>query len=198
MTLLSVLIWATSWWSYQHSLPNDPLLAKHFSRQEITQLDNIRTFFNQQIMKNCHEDSSIKACYQQYLDRLNKADRPELNISYAEQKNLYKKIDKDLYHKIWQDSVKGRDPGTRKMISRRELGYNMKGTYIKFLQDVARKEPYFHQYTEAIEVAGELPPSLLDGFAYNPSGLDFNNERHQLILAIHFLTFNDQRVNNPK
>lgn len=184
-------------WPYQPSLQNDSTASKYFTKKELKQLDRIRTFFNQQVAKNCRK-SGIETCYQQYLDRLNEASYPKLNISYAKQKNLYNRIDKHLYHKIWQDSVKGRDPVTKKMVSRRELGYNMKGDYMRFLQDVADEEPYFRQYTEAIEAAGELPPSLFDGFAYNPSGLDFSNERHQLILAIHFLTYNDRRATRPK
>ena len=125
-------------------LQDDPILAKHFSREEVEQLDTVRTFFNQQILDMYSNGGDLEDCYQQYLESINtKSSLIQLNIAYDEQKGLYEKINKSLFFKIWKDSVTGRDPSTREMIKVRELGYNLKAEYMDFLKEVAQEEPYF-------------------------------------------------------
>ena len=181
------------------SLDQDSILTKYYDAKEIQQMQTVLHFFDTYVIENCQDSKDTSVCYQQYFDRLSASDSLDIEIPFEEQRTLYlKKITPALFHDIWVYS-----PGQRRMKDGslqyyNAIDYNPSGKYRAFLEDVAKAEPYFKKYVEPITTAGDLSPSLYRGFAFDPNGLDFNDERHRLILAIHFLTVNDRLATQPK
>ncbi|MGB3851337.1 MAG: hypothetical protein WA958_15310 [Tunicatimonas sp.] len=180
---------------FSHSI-DDPIIDRYFTSEDAHQLDSILTFFNQQILSDCQGNKDIVHCYQEYFNRLDTSGI-YTGISYEEQQDLYESIGEVLWKKIWEYQTEKKYDSTSRLVTSKELNYSLQGSYMKFLKDVAEEEPYFKQYVNPIEVSGDLSPALFKGFLYDPSGLDFSNQRHQLIIALHFLTFNDKLNNMP-
>ena len=180
------------------SLTEDTVLMQHYSTEEIAQLEAIVSFFEGYALQDCQGSDSISLCYQQYLNRLWPTDSLIIGVPFKEQNIFYlADLDKGLFHSIWTYSPSRAHLGGDQWQYYNQIDYNRSGRYWKFLKDVAEVEPYFYKYVEPMEAAGDFPPSTYTGFAYNPSGLDFNNERHRLILAVHFLMVNDILVTTP-
>lgn len=180
-------------------LKRDSILTKYYDAEEIKQMQNILSFFDNYIIESCQNSDDISVCYQQYLDRLSASDSLNLGVPFEEQRILYlKEIEPQLFRDIWTYSPGRARKQDGSLQYHNSINYNPTGRYRKFLKDVAEVEPYFNQYVEPITTAGDLSPSLYTGFAYDPSGLNFNDERHRLILAIHFLTVNDRLATHPR
>jgi len=207
---LSYLLIPILWFSFlveKESIQEiDPLLAKHFRQEEIAKLDGIRLFFNEQLLQNCEGSQDLEVCYQQFFDRLKakisseKKENFELGLPIEKQKALYQQIDEILFKEIWRQSTsKAYAPSLDSMVSYSTIDFRTKDSlYIMYLKDVSQEEPLFAQYLEPILNAGHLPLPLTYSMLLNPSGFDFSNPRHQLILAIHFLTLNDQTASRPR
>lgn len=186
------------------SLYSDSLLTKHFNQEEIAQLDSIRTFFNNYVLNTCEGEKTINVCYQQFfgqlLENIEVQTQYHIGVPYAEQEELYEQINEGLFGSIWRHSTpKVYVPSVDSLVTYSTIDLRSQDSrYMEFLKDVSAEEPYFGKYIEPIIDFGHLSPSLTQGMLYNHRDLDFSNERHQLILAIHFLTVNDQEANQPK
>lgn len=191
-----ILILCGSHLSMAQPLEHDALLKKYFSVEELAELDCTRIFFNEQMLDSCEGSQDTKVCYQQFFDYLSKKTSLDSILSYEQQWKFYPDIDRQLFNSIWSYSAyKANELSSVKYYN--AIDYNPTGKYRKFLKEVSEAEPYFTQYVESIETSGTLSPYLLDGFVYDPSGLYFKNARHQLILAIPFMTFNDRMATSP-
>ena len=193
------ILWMLPLLGIPQSIEQDTILAKHYDEKEIDQLRAIVSFFDKYMLNACQRDSNIEACYQQFFDRLSNPNSFNIGIPFEDQSIFYlKDLDQKLFHSIWSYSPSRTQTADDYLQYYNKISYNPTGRYRKFLKNVSKAEPYFNKYVEPIEIAGDLSPSLFKGFLYNPSGLDFNNERHRLILAIHFLIFNDRIATTPK
>lgn len=177
------------------TLQQDTILAKHYRADEIDQLATIVNFFDAHVVSTCQNSDDIKVCYQQYFDHL--SDSFDIAVPFKDQADLYlKSLSKEVFNSIWTYS-----PGRAQLADGtiqwyNAIDYHPEGAYRKFLKDVSEAEPYFAKYVEPIESSGSIAQP--DGFLYDPSGLDFTNVRHRLILAVHFLTYNDQIATQPR
>ena len=162
-------------------------------------MNSIVTFFDEYVQSNCQGGSKITVCYQQFFDRLYDPDNFNIGVSFDEQSEFYlQKLSPRVFNSIWSYSQARVKLADGQLQYYNSINYNALGEYRKFLKDVSEEEPYFKKYVEPIETAGDLSPSSFKGFLYDPSGLDFSDERHRLILAIHFLTFNHKIATTPK
>ena len=180
-------------------LPQDTILTQYYDTEEIEQLDAIVAFFDKHVLQACQGSDSLAVCYQQLFDRLLNSDTLDVGVPFGEQNEFQlSNLDRSLFHSIWTYSASRAHEPNGDSQYYNDINYNRGGQYWRFLREVSGAEPYFRKYVEPVEAAGDLPPSLYTGFAYNPSGLDFNDERHRLILAVHFLTVNNRIATYPR
>ncbi len=178
-------------------LQDDSILTKYYEPDEVEQMEAILIFFDTYVLRACSGNSDIEVCYQQYFDRLLASNDFNIGIPFKDQAELYfKELDKEVIHSIWGYSPNRTQLEGGQMKFYNAIDYNRKGRYWKFMKDVAEAEPYFDKYVEPIEAAGTI--SQPTGFLHDSSGLNFSNERHRLILAVHFLTYNDQIATKPR
>jgi len=78
--------------------------------------------------------------------------------------------------------------------------YNSTGKYYKYLSDLGNQNPIIDKYAEKINASGDF--NGLDihywNVLNNKKHFDINNPNVQLILAIHYLSLNDQEKRNEK
>ena len=172
-------------------------LNDNFTTEQISDLNKISDFFKNQICLNM--DSDFKNCYEriphEYLEATGSGFWT--NIDFEKQKELYGQISKSTFNEIWM-FCKSTEYKTGKEI--KSLCTNSTGKYYKYLSDLGNKNPRIAKYAERINASGDY--NGLDIQYWNvlndKKHFDLNNPNIQLILAIHYLSLNDQEKRNEK
>jgi hypothetical protein len=114
------------------------------------------------------------------------------NVDFDAQKELYSRFESDLFSEIW-DFCKSRN--LRENTTTRKLCLKPDGKYVQFLKDLSDRNPDLEQYYEMITGAGDWESmSLLQQRIFtNPEFYDLKDPSIQVLIAIHYLTQNDQQ-----
>ncbi len=172
-------------------------LNKNFTSEQIADLNKITEFFKSEMC--LHMDSDFKTCYErtphEYLEAT--GNPFWLNIDFEKQKELYQNISKSTFDEIWM-FCKSTEFQTGK--ETKSLCANAIGKYYKYLVDLGKQNPKIAKYAERINASGDYIG--LDIRYWNvlkdKRSFDLNNQNIQLILAIHYLSLNDQEKRNEK
>ena len=170
-------------------------LKAHFNKEQISDLNEIRTFFINQIC-----DSDFKTCYEQTdHDSLlfNEGTGIWKNINFEEQKKLYERISKSTFNEIWDFCDITYYPSKTKT---KFICVAYEGEYLNYLSDIGKVNPKVEKYVDELKATGDFHPLT---FSYqnilkDKISFDLNDPNIQLIIAIHYLSINDQtRRNTP-
>ncbi len=172
-------------------LKDDKTLAKYFNLSEINDLENILHLFENEISKNCNKTTVV--CFKKFLDKARNNINIE-NFEFSERLNgkiIQEKISKSTFDKIWYNSYmftnKNQDSVPVIMIK-------TKSNYIDYLKELSISKPYLKKYLKD----GTSPlNSFIQGTTIlyilnNYEQFDLSDERDRLILAIHYLTVNEE------
>ncbi len=186
-----ILISCTS--SKSTELKSNKTISETFNESEIKDLQIIFDFFNGQICdaKNSNNDS-LNKCYEKYCSEI----KSEMNlkggfnpkIDYKKQLELYEKINKANFNKIWKIG-KSYNLRTKENLIDLELNYN--GKYLDFLKKYGEENKTIHSYYESIKNSGDISPSTSAILILNYKLFEPSDIRSKLIIAIHYLTLND-------
>ncbi len=167
---------------------SDYELQNQFTTEQIDDLNKIREFFAEQVcvsdFKTCYEQTNHDSLFMMGVGIWNKVD-------FKEQKKLYKSISESTFNEIWMFCESTFYPSE---IKAKNLCAVSNGKYQKYLTELGKSNPRIAKYAERIESFGDF--SGLD-FRYQEilndnSSFDLNDPNIQLILAIHYLSINDQ------
>lgn len=172
-------------------------LNKNFTAEQIADLNKITQFFKTEMC--LHMDSDFKTCYErtphEYLEATGNGFWT--NIDFEKQKELYGQISKSTFDEIWM-FCKSTEYKSGK--ETKSLCANAIGKYYEYLVDLGKQNPRIAKYAERINASGDY--SGLDIQYWNilkdKKHFDLNNPNIQLILAIHYLSLNDQEKRNEK
>ena len=166
-----------------------------FTTNEIQDLERLFDFFNQSIC-----DDSIMAnsnvCYQAFFQRMATTEgtsMSELNIPYSLQKQVYSEFGDSTFDQIWTIgwAVPHKSEDTLKSIM-----FKHDGKYVKFLKKVGETDSSINYYYQYFMEAGDLGPSMVEGVRVNHHYFDVEDIRVRFIIALHYLTLNDQWARN--
>jgi hypothetical protein len=172
-------------------------LDNNFTPEQKADLKKITDFFKNQMCLNT--DSDFKTCYEQipheYLEATGNGFWT--NIDFEKQNELYKQISKSTIDKIWW-FCKSTEYKTGK--EKRCLCPNAIGEYNNYLFDLGKLNPKIEEYAHWINASGDFNPLqlLYSKISKNKRYFDLNDPNIQLILAIHYLSLNDQAKRNEK
>lgn len=170
-------------------------LNANFTDEQIADLNRITDFFKREICLNM--DADFKTCYEriphEYLEATGSGFWT--NINFDEQKELYNQISKSTFKEIWMFCESTYYPSKIKAKNICAVGT---GKYQKFLADLGKANPKIAIYAERIQASGDF--STLDiqywDVLNDKRSFDLNDPNIQLILAIHYLSMNDQAARN--
>jgi hypothetical protein len=113
------------------------------------------------------------------------------NINFDNQQILYSQLESDIFSEIWSYS-KTRYPQNDKAY--KSVCFNYKGLYNQYLKKVGQSNPIVKGYQEDLENAGYFSGIMrLEGEIYHNTGrIDIEDPNIQLILAVEYLSQNDQ------
>ena len=179
--------------SRQKSLGESKSLNQVFNKKEISDLYKILTFFDNQIMNSFKSESLIES-YNMFNAKDLEFEKDGLifgNIPFSKQKYIYHSIDKSTFNEVWRlgKSIEGNG---------KELSIvfiNPNGKYANYLQLLGAKNNFIKNYSKVIEETGDIPPTLLYSITHNYKDLNISDENIRLVIAIHYLTLNDNLHN---
>ena len=172
-------------------------LKSNFSTEEISDLNKISDFFKNQMCLNT--DSDFKTCYERIPhEYLEATGNPFwLNINFEKQRELYSKISKSTFDKIWMFCKARNYPSG---LESKSLCAVANGKYYEYLKNIGSTNPRIAKYAEQINASGDFNSmhfhywNVLKKKKY----FDLNDPNIQLILAIHYLSLNDQEKRMEK
>ena len=170
-------------------------LNNNFTTEQKADLKKITDFFKNQMCLNM--DSDFKTCYEriplEYLEAIGNGFWT--NIDFEKQKKLYDQISKSTFNEIWMFCESTFYPSETKAKS---LCANATGKYQKFLADLGKTNPRIAKYAERIQASGDFNGLDIQYWEVlkNKKYFDLNDPNIQLILAIHYLSLNDNATRN--
>jgi hypothetical protein len=170
-------------------------LNNNFTTEQKADLKKITNFFKNQMCLNM--DSDFKTCYEQIPHEYLEATGNQFwtNINFKKQKKLYEQISKSTFDEIWI-LCKSTEYETGK--EKHSLCPNLTGKYYNYLSDYGKQNPAISEYAKKINASGDF--FIMDIRYWNVLNVkkhfDLSNPNIQLILAIHYLSLNDQEKRN--
>ena len=181
-------------------LKSNKTISETFNESEIKDLQIIFDFFNGQICDSKKMDyDSLNECYEKYCSEIRKQQKlgNEFNIkvNFEQQIEMYKKVNKSTFNQIWglSKSWNYKTSDTLKY-----LGLNTIGKYNVFLKKYGEENKPIFDYYENFNATGDISPSMNASLIMQYELYDISDLRTKLIIAIHYLTLNDQNTRNEK
>jgi hypothetical protein len=181
------------------NLESNQTVKSVFNKSEIKDLSRILKFFNEQICSIQRVDQvNPSECYRSFFERMKKtSDEGFINIEipYKEQQILYTQIRESTFEEIWSIG-KSWIPHTTD--TTKSIYYNHEGKFVAFLKELGNENKMIKNYYDAYESCGDICPSIVADLIMNYENYDIKDVRVQLVVAIHYLTLNDQTERNEK
>jgi hypothetical protein len=170
-----------------------------FDNNEIQDLEKILTFFEHQICKteNIPSDNAL-ICYESFFSRMDKAEESgdiDIQIPFENQIELYNQIDTSTFNQLWTFnwSWKFGAPDSLKSIT-----FNYEGKYVRFLESFGKENKIIKDYYESFQAAGDISPNMVARLLKMYKEYDTKDIRIRLLVAMHYLTMNDQYKRKEK
>lgn len=185
LTIILYFIFSGCENSKPSDIENDPLMKKYFNKNEIKDMKKILLFFENEVKQGC--EHTTQTCLKTYLKNaktmyLNN----DLNISKEKETLLLNNISESLFNSIWG---KGNltDKNTEIIMIKPE------SRYMDFLKEIGNTKPAIKKYYDAATaIPVVLNAATVDFIFFHYNNFDLTDAKQRLILAIHFLTLNDQ------
>jgi hypothetical protein len=193
---LILIILLSNCGSRTQELRTNSTIQEVFNTIEINDLNKILTFFENEICSDLIEVTEINKCYINFFSTLRSAVKDgefPININFEKQREMYSELSDSTFMNIWtiNKSFKFKSKDTLQSI-----GYLYDGKFAKLLEATGKDYPMIKGYSETFKETGDITPSLTANFIINYSKLNLNDPRIKMIVAVHYLTLNDQYLRN--
>ncbi|MFC0878884.1 hypothetical protein ACE01N_19985 [Saccharicrinis sp. FJH2] len=174
-------------------LKSNVTIREVFNDQEIKDLTVILNFFEEQIASQIRNEAPDKLDYfENYLAQLTSAAKSGeliLKIPYIKQEEMYNQISDSTFKQIWTFGKYWKYQSTDTL---KYLVYNQNGKYIRFLSKLGENDPIVQSYYQTFIDFGDLAPTMIANILMRYKELNLSDVRIRLMIAIHYLTINDQ------
>jgi len=181
-----------------YELSADNLINETFNKSEIKDLQHILDFFNNEICNSNIEN--LNECYANYCleikTQIEKNVFFNTNLNFERQRKLYNKIHNNTFNEIWrfQKNFKG----NKRKDTLKYLGFNYQGKYRKFLNEYGKENNAVKGYVKNYNVSADFGPPMIAEMSMNYESFRVNELKTKLVIAVHYLTLNDQNWRNEK
>ena len=199
LLLLTFILTIVSCSRTDEKLRDNQTIKSVFDNKEIRDLEKILTFFEYQICKieNINSDN-VLICYESFFIRMDKAEESgdiDIQVPFENQMELYDKIDTSTFNQLWTFnwSWKFGSPDSLKSIT-----FNYEGKYVRFLESFGRENKIIKDYYDSFQAAGDISPNNVAKLLKMYKDYDIKDIRIRLLIAMHYLTMNDQYKRKEK
>jgi hypothetical protein len=170
-------------------LESSDVISRHFSAQEINELQKILDFFDSELCEKSSKD--LAECYESFFSKVLKESETGdvyVKFPYSEQTELYRELDTAMFNEIWAyGKTWTHDVGD----TLKYMDLNTQGSFQLLLKDIAKYNEGIKYYHEALLAVHGISPSMVGNIAYNASNYDISKSEIRLIIAIHYITLYD-------
>lgn len=175
-------------------------LKSYFSETEIKDLNLIADFFQKEFC-GTSDRTKFGSCIKMALPKLVNWEQKYLQkkISWRKQKKIYSIVSDSTFSKIWgfcKITLLGVEPNYKY----ESICFSYNKTFIEFVRSLEESNDAIKGYADKLESIGSFTPlKLIMDSIYNPlEDTDLDNRGVQILLAIHFLTKNDEMKRDKK
>jgi len=181
-------------------LKSNKTISETFNASEINDLQIILDFFNGQICDSKNRSyNSLNQCYEKYCLEIREQQKIEngfnSKIDFEQQLEMYKRLNSKSFDNIWQIDKSWNYKSSDTL---QYLGLNYVGKYQNFLKKYGEENKVIFDYYDHFKAAGDISPSIIAGLIMNYELYDISDIRTKLVIAIHYLTLNDQNWRKEK
>ena len=170
-------------------------MKNHFSTEQIADLNKITEFFKSQICTNASTD--FQTCFDNLPNLVKNGYSPILErLDFNSQNELYKSISKKTFNEIWMFCQTKNYQTKSEYESLCAAGYGKK--YANYLTEIGKKNKSVAEYADRLIKSGDFEFTLYfpQQIYKNKKDFDLKDSNIQVLLAIHFLSINDQESRN--
>ena len=174
----------------QQKLSDDKIIKKSFSETEIQDLQLLYDFFNKSI---CDSNRDLENCYDNFFKKVKQAadsGSMYLHIPFKNQLEIYKKFKDSTFYQIWAFGKSWTHENPNDTL--REVYYRWDGKFMNFLKKAGKEDEFIKAYHESAEATGGPGPAIIAGIIMNYDKLNIEDIKVRFVIAIHYLTLNDQ------
>jgi len=176
-------------------LKSNKTISETFNESEINDLQIIFDFFNGQICDSNKLDyNSLNECYEKYCSKIREQQKTENEfnpkVDFEQQLGMYKQIDKSTFKEIWYFQQSW--PRREQKDTLKHISLIPKRKYIDFLEKCGKENKAINYYSNTFKAAGDISPTMNASLIMQYELYDISDLRTKLIIAIHYLTLNDQ------
>ncbi|HKI43722.1 MAG TPA: hypothetical protein VKA08_00190 [Balneolales bacterium] len=175
-------------------LQQDPIVTAYFNKNEIKQLDQVLSFFDDEVRLLSNTSSPLENSYQVFFkiesDSAWAGDPygPILKIPAKKLNNLFSSISENLKNKLWVTSHYI-SPMTKDSVT--DFNIRSDGKYEAFLQSSANENQTLANYYKTFKQGHGITPALIAGFVMHANKLDLQRQSQRLIVAIHYIAIRE-------
>ena len=171
-------------------LLDDKLIKKSFSEAEIQDLQLLYDFFNKSI---CDSNQDLENCYDDFFKKVKQAADSGslyLPIPFDNQLEIYKKFKDSTFYQIWAIGELWTREKPNDTLG--EVYYKWDGKFMNFLKKAGKEDEFIKAYHESVEAAGGPGPAIIAEIIMNYDKMNIEDIKVRFVIAIHYLTLNDQ------
>lgn len=192
--LISTIIIALSCTTQrQNDLSNDQTIKESFDKTEINDLKKIQSFFDKSIgLTESDTQENLEKVYTDFFlqnSNIEKISDFNLSINFNDQKELYNQLDQKTFNNIWTISRLNK-LGSNDSLE--NIILNRQGKYVAFIKTLGKQDSVINNYYNSLEIAGDISPTMVADLIKNYKNYNVIDPKIRLIIAIHYLTLNDQ------
>lgn len=174
---------------------SSPELEKHFTKNQIEDLNKINDFFISEFLKS--EKRDFKDAYLKFKDSLKFNGKFSDNDTelFKKQLELYNTISKSTFNEIWALGITQDAPYPNEEY----IDANVFGKYYLFVKELKKNNEFAKICYDRMERTGDYNAMHLDSYFYhNHDTFNYDEFHNQLILAIYYLTAIDNYERDHK
>jgi hypothetical protein len=183
----------------QEKLNDNSTIKTVFNDIEIQDLETILEFFDSKICETENiDESNISDCYQSFFERMAQYEKTgiiEFRIPFEDQENIYEIINQTTFNEIWTFGKSWKRESDQAF---KYLSYNLNGKYVEYLEELGNENKIIKNYIETLYGAGDISPIMFANVLMGYKNYDITDIQIRLMIAIHYMTLNDQEERNEK
>ena len=183
----------------QEKLGGNITIKSVFNESEIQDLETILVFFDNKICETENiNKSNISECYRSFFERMAEFEKTgiiEFRVPFEEQRNIYKIINQSTFDEIW---IFGKSWKPKTNQTFKSISYNLSGKYVEYLEELGKENKIIKNYIDTLLAAGDISPIMFANVLMGYKNYDITDIRVRLMIAIHYMTLNDQNERNEK
>jgi len=186
-------------------LQQDQIVTSHFNKREVVQLQQILTFFDNEVRIIADTNGSLEDSYHVFFKTVKDsalAGNPYgiiLRIPSQKLHNLFSSLSDTVKHELWVTS-RYISPLTKDSVA--DFNIRSGGKYEAFLKSASGESQTLEKYYKTFENGPGITPALVANMVLFAERLNMKRESDRLIVAVHYLAIREtgelrKQLNKP-